>query len=351
MRFIPIILISLRCIFGFNLNMNANKLPTNWETLRYSMKENARNWFVNRAIRKGIPWNELYKKYNEVEEKLKYYKNIKENKEISYPPYFLKPFHGYENGNMNWKAAEEAESATLSIAAGYWENVDPYTAQDWMRYNISENIKKYFSSVQGDKKGFPNKVLDMGCSTGISTCFLKKTLPVGTEINGIDLSPYFIAVADYYSDDFNLGIQYYHENAEHTNFKSKSFDFVTSNFLFHELPENAAKNIIEESYRLLNNNGVIAIVDIDPSNLNAQLSGNMFRKWAFEVTEPHIYNYYKRDTIKMLREAGFVNIRKNSNDPLNSIWFGTKGKMENKKTIIQRKSYTNRLNYNILGVM
>jgi ubiquinone/menaquinone biosynthesis C-methylase UbiE len=252
---------------------------------------------------------------------------------------------------MNWKAAEEAESATLSIAAGYWENVDPYTAQDWMRYNISENIKNYFSSVQGDKKGFPNKVLDMGCSTGISTCFLKKTLPVGTEVNGVDLSPYFIAVADYYSDDFNLGIQYYHENAECTHFKDKSFDFVISNFLFHELPEKAAKNIIEESYRLLNNNGVIAIVDIDPNNLKAQLSGNMFRKWAFEVTEPHIYNYYKRDTIKMLQEAGFVNIRKNSNDPLNSIWFGTKGKMENKKPTIQRKSYINRLNYNILGVM
>ena len=77
----------------------------------------------------------------------------------------------------------------------------------------------------------------------------------------------------------------------------------------------------------------------------------MFRKWAFEVTEPHIYNYYKRDTIKMLREAGFVNIRKNSNDPLNSIWFGTKGKMENKKTIIQKSSYTNKMNYSILGVM
>ena len=63
--------------------MNANKLPNSWDTLRYSMKENARNWFVNRAIRKGIPWNELYKKYNEVEEKLEHYRNVKENNKIS----------------------------------------------------------------------------------------------------------------------------------------------------------------------------------------------------------------------------------------------------------------------------
>jgi len=33
---------------------------TNWANLQFSIKENARNWFVKRAIRSGIPWDELY---------------------------------------------------------------------------------------------------------------------------------------------------------------------------------------------------------------------------------------------------------------------------------------------------
>ena len=40
----------------------------------------------------------------------------KEDKSISYPNYFIRPFHGYDDGNMNWRAVHEAEAATLSKA-------------------------------------------------------------------------------------------------------------------------------------------------------------------------------------------------------------------------------------------
>ena len=57
------ILINLAVCYGFQLfmtkNSNWNK-NTNWNQLQFSIKENARNWFVKRAIRSGIPWNELY---------------------------------------------------------------------------------------------------------------------------------------------------------------------------------------------------------------------------------------------------------------------------------------------------
>ena len=32
----------------------------------------------------------------------------------------------------------------------------------------------------------------------------------------------------------------------------------------------------------------IAIIDLDPNRLLEGLNNNFFRKWAFEVTEPHI---------------------------------------------------------------
>lgn len=311
---------------GFRMTMY-NKLPNNWDNLKKSMKENARSWFVNRAIQKGIPWNDLNKKYQSVHDELEHFKIKKENKKLEYPSYYLKPFHGYEDGNMNWKAAEEAESATLSIAAGYWDNVDPYIAQDWMRYNITENINDYFRSIYGYAHNNPKNALDIGCSTGISTEFLRRSVNSDCEVHGVDLSPYFIGVAEFVNKKKGFKINYQHGNAEFLSYANNTFDFIISNFVFHELPEEAANKIINEMYRVLSPDGIVAIVDIDPTYLDGLLKGNIFRKWAFEITEPHIYNYYKRDTINTLKKAGFTNIVKKRNDPLNSVWLGRKHKV------------------------
>ena len=73
---------------------------------------------------------------------------------MKYPDYYLKPFHGYNEGNMLRRAAYEAESATLSIAAGYWDKVDPLTSQEWMRQNITNNINYYIKRTYGDSKNF-----------------------------------------------------------------------------------------------------------------------------------------------------------------------------------------------------
>jgi len=308
---------------SFHLTMK-NKMPNTWDNLRYSMKETARKWFINRAVQKGIPWSEIAKKYEHATEELMECKEKTEDKNMKYPDYYLKPFHGYNEGNMLWRAAYEAESATLSIAAGYWDKVDPITSQEWMRQNITNNINYYIKRTYGDSKNFPERILDIGCSTGISTTYMKSLLKGKSEMYGLDLSPYFIAVADYNTKKENQGIVYVHGNAEKMNFQNKTFDLIVSNFLFHELPDDAANAIIKETYDKLNSFGVIAIVDIDPAYLDSLLNKNVFRRWAFEVTEPHIYNYYQRNTINMLKNAGFTNIDKIRNDPLNSIWVGTK---------------------------
>ena len=39
---------------------------------------------------------------------------------VTYPEYYLKPFHAYSEGNLNWLAAFEAESATYSMALRVW---------------------------------------------------------------------------------------------------------------------------------------------------------------------------------------------------------------------------------------
>jgi len=307
---------------AFNMHMKTpSSWSTNWDTLRFSIKENARNWFVSKAIRSGIPWNELYVENVEVHDKINEYKEQIEEKNIIYPDYYLRPFHGYDEGNMIWKAAHEAEAATLSISIGYWDNTDPYVAQEYMRNNITNNIKQYLDNLN---MKLPNNILDVGCSIGVSTEYLYKNFETSENIHGIDLSPYFIGMAEYRKNVQNTNIQYSHGNAENMPYENDKFDLIVCNFLFHELPREAANNIIKEIYNKLSYNGVIAIVDMDPSHLDKQLKGNVFRKWAFESTEPHIYNYYLRNTNEMLESHGFEYIEKRRSDPLNSIWLGSK---------------------------
>ncbi len=308
--------------YSFYLHMN-NMKNTNWNSFQFTLKEQARKWFIDRAISSGIPWDKLYKKYDDVYEDINTFRYVKEDKMIIYPDYYTRPFHGYDEGNLNWLAAKEGDAATLSIAAGYWPKEDPYVAQEWMRQNITQNIKKYIDELGVYPKQYPKSALDMGCSIGISTEYLQNCFPK-SKIDGIDLSPYFIAVAAYRNTEHKLGINYIHGNIEKTTLRDNSYDFIISNFVFHELPCDAANNVLNEIKRLLTPGGIVAIIDMDPSNLDKQLKNNIFRKWAFESTEPHIYDYYLRDTCDMLKENGFEYITKRRNDPLNSIWLGVK---------------------------
>ena len=104
-----------------------------WKIITNNLKVKARNWFVNRAEQRGIKWSELSHYYQNKSNSLMYWKVKNTNMFIDYPSYFIQPFHGYENGNMNWQAAYEGEAATLSMSANYWKNITPKTAELWLR--------------------------------------------------------------------------------------------------------------------------------------------------------------------------------------------------------------------------
>ena len=111
------------CLFLLILGVNAfnSNMPTNnlWSLLREPFKDKARKFFINRSKSIGIPWSELKYKYNNKEtmEQLKKIYHYMKDERIQYPYYYLEPFHGYEEGNLNWDAATENEAATMSISA------------------------------------------------------------------------------------------------------------------------------------------------------------------------------------------------------------------------------------------
>merc|ERR1711916_170288 len=113
-----------------------------------------------------------------------------------------------------------------------------------------------------------------------------------------------------------MGISYIHGNAENMHMiDDSSMDMITVNYMFHELPEDATREILEEIYKKLKPGGVLAIIDLDGANLQDHLVISQFRKFAFEMTEPHVYGYYGRDMVHQMSDTGFKDVSKVKNDP------------------------------------
>lgn len=305
-----------------------SKPPPLWNLMSKNLKGSARNWFIKRAEIAGIPWKKSTEKYSEeyTMNELQSLKYRIENNSIEYPEYYLQPFHGYEEGNLEWKAAIEGEAATYSISANYWKNVSFDNAQKWLRYNVSKNIHNYLRICEIHPK-YITHILDIGCSIGISSEYLANSFR-HSKIHGIDLSPYFLAIASYRKSQNENNINYVHANAEMIPLKDESINMVCMNFILHEVPYLARMKIFKEIYRILKPDGILAILDLDPDKLRENLDYNPFRKWAFEVTEPHIYNYYQYNMVDSLESSGFDKIAVYKNDPLNRLWVGQKSTLK-----------------------
>ena len=157
--------------------------------------KNARNMMVNRGKEIDVDWEQ---NFNNLNNNIVDLTNIMDNlkvRSLQYPQYYLKPFHAYDDGNLSWQAAMEVDSAALTVHAHIYTNSQKELEKDGdskLRSNFHSNMKKIFDRNQFS----PKKILDIGCSTGLSTFKFLETFP-GTEVIGLDLSPYMLAVAQY----------------------------------------------------------------------------------------------------------------------------------------------------------
>ncbi len=63
------------------------------------------------------------------------------------------------------------------------------------------------------------------------------------KITGLDLSPYFLAVANYRAQQRQAKINWLHAQAESTGLPDASFDLVSIFLMCHELPQSATRQI------------------------------------------------------------------------------------------------------------
>lgn len=119
-----------------------------------------------------------------------------------------------------------------------------------------------------------DKILDLGCGTGVMTIQIAKHLKSPGHIIGIDAAENMIKVANRNLKKTSPGdtCSFMAALAEELPFEGESFDYCFSSMFYHHLPLELKKISLQESYRILKPGGVLVVIDIDkPGNIFAKI--------------------------------------------------------------------------------
>lgn len=265
-------------------------------------KHQARQMMIKRAERIGVPWTQQVQQLKQLDWDA--YLAQVENADLKYPDYYCCSFHAYEQGNLSWDAALEVEVAARAVHAGIWADAGA-EGDSRLRTSYHDIVKNTVTQ--------PCDILDLGCSVGMSTLALQDIYPQA-KITGLDLSPYFLAVAHYRAQQQNAQIDWVHAAAESTGLASQSFDLVSIFLVCHELPQSATRQIFQEARRILRPNGYLAIMDMNPqSEIYAKMPPYILT--LLKSTEPYLDEYFALNIEKTLLATGFNNVKITPNTP------------------------------------
>jgi ubiquinone/menaquinone biosynthesis C-methylase UbiE len=217
------------------------------------------------------------------------------DRHLKYPDYYLTSFHAYDGGNMSWDAAMEVEVAAYSVHAKIFAQTGT-TGDAQLRQSYHDLILQTLETPPAD-------ILDVGCSVGMSTFAMQAVYPTA-RLTGLDLSPYFLTIANYRSQQQDRNINWVHGAGETTGLPSASYDLVSLFLICHELPQTATREIFAEARRLLKPGGSIAIMDMNPaSEIYSQMAPYILT--LLKSTEPYLDDYFTLDIAQALVAAGF----------------------------------------------
>lgn len=270
-------------------------------------KSRARTMMIKRAGTLGLPWVEEVEALKARDWSADF--AAVQNPTVAYPDYYVAPFHAYDDGNLNWEPALEVEVAAYTVHARIWHDSgidgDPRLRES------------YHAALKEQLPEAPQTIVDLGCSVGMSTFALQAAFPQA-EVTGVDLSPYFLAVAKYRTElraegkegrlqgtDASATIPtWVHAAAESTGLPAASYDLVSACLLFHELPQTAAIAILQEARRLVRPGGYLSIMDMNPkSEVYAKMPPYILT--LLKSTEPYLDQYFVLDIEQAIVDAGF----------------------------------------------
>jgi 2-polyprenyl-3-methyl-5-hydroxy-6-metoxy-1,4-benzoquinol methylase len=151
--------------------------------------------------------------------------------------------------------------------------------------------------------GKVKRILDIGTSIGQFATSMKRKYP-DAEVWGVDIGAPMVRYAHMKAVDMGVDVNFAQRLAEDTKFPDEHFDIVTSNLLFHEVTEQASRDIIHEVSRVLRPGGVFSATDQNDDMVTAH---NKFTRWYnYRWNHEDWYlDWHQVDFPGEMRRAGF----------------------------------------------
>jgi ubiquinone/menaquinone biosynthesis C-methylase UbiE len=175
---------------------------------------------------------------------------------------------------------------------------------DWCcpKLGLGQNFRRATLRYAALQPG--ERVLDVGCGTGVVTCLAAEAVgPAGVAI-GIDPAFRMIAMARQNARLTESRAAFKLATIEHLPFEDSSFDIAVASLMLHHLPSDLKTEGLREVYRVLKPGGRLLVIDLDrPANALWWLViwPLLLMPTAAANVRGHIPDH--------LRQAGFVSVQ------------------------------------------
>jgi ubiquinone/menaquinone biosynthesis C-methylase UbiE len=162
--------------------------------------------------------------------------------------------------------------------------------------NYGEKVQAAIAaSIPAPPDGTVRRLLDIGCTLGRTTVPLADRFS-GAEIHGIDLSAPALRYAHMRAARLGKNIHFSQQAAESLKFPRDHFDLVLAYILFHEVPVDVGRRIVDEVHRVLRPGGLFAVLDFATDRPPADTPNAMVDEYtrAFDARlngEPYSYGF------------------------------------------------------------
>lgn len=159
---------------------------------------------------------------------------------------------------INERAAPHTHGVTMSWAAPFYDVYCPLLG-------LGLKFRRESLRHAGLRSG--ERVLDVGCGTGVLTRLAAEVAGSAGYVAGIDPSPGMVAVAGRDAMKAESRAEFRLAAIEALPFPDASFDLVLSSFMMHHLPPDVKRAGLGEVNRVLKPGGRLLVADIDrPAN-------------------------------------------------------------------------------------